>query len=105
HALGLLGHARQVDVGLDLGLPVQLQDPVGNVHRLVADPLQVRNDLHGRGDEAQIPGGGLVQSQQFHAPHVHLDVVGVDLSVPVDDLLGQEVVTVQQRTHDAADLV
>jgi len=41
---------RQVDVGLDLAFPVQLQDPVGNVHRL---------------DESQIPGGGLVPARQL----------------------------------------
>ena len=53
---------RQVNVGLALAFPVQLQDPVCNVHRLGADPIQ---DLHKHSDESQIPGGRLVPARQL----------------------------------------
>ena len=48
HALRQLGHARQVDVGLELGLPVQLDRALGDVDGLVADALEVGGDLHAR---------------------------------------------------------
>jgi hypothetical protein len=105
HALRPLGHAGEVDVGLELGLAVQIDHPLGDVDRLVSDPLQVGDDLHRGGDEAQVAGRGLVQREQAHALLVDLDVVGVDLPVPLDDLLGEGVVALQQRLHDPADLV
>ena len=105
HPLRPLGHARQVDVGLELRLLVQLQGPLGDVDRLVADPLQVGHDLHGGGDEAQVAGGRLVEGQQLHALLIHFHVVGVHLAVAVDDLLGQHAVTLEQRGHDAPDLL
>ncbi len=105
HPLGPIGHARQVDVGLELRLLVQLQRALGDVDGLVADALEIGDDLHGGGDEAQIAGGRLVQRQELHALLVDLDVVGVHLRVAVDDLLGQHRVALQQRGHDPADLV
>ena len=46
-----------------------------------------------------------MQRQQLHALLVHLDVVGVDLRVAVDDLLGQLAVAFDERAHHAANLV
>src|SRR3989442_1431462 len=43
--------------------------------------------------------------EQLDALLVHLDVVGVDLPVGVDDLLGQLAVPLDERGHDPADLV
>src|SRR4029450_1598701 len=47
--LGALGHPREVDVRLELGLAVQLDHPLGDVDRLGADPLEIRDELHGGG--------------------------------------------------------
>src|SRR3989449_10726001 len=45
HPLGLLGHPRQVHVRLELGLAAELEGSLGDVHCLVADALDVRDDL------------------------------------------------------------
>src|SRR5262245_2813352 len=105
HALGLLGHSRQVDVRLELALLVQLHRALGDVHRLVADALEVGDDLHGGGDEAEVAGGRLVEGEQLHALLVDLDVVSVHLPIAVDDVSGQRLVTLHQRPHGAADLI
>ena len=46
-----------------------------------------------------------MQGEEADAGLVHLDVVGVDLLVPVDHLLGEGVVPFEQGAHHAADLV
>ena len=61
--------------------------------------------LHRGGDEPQIARGGLVERQQLHALLVDFDVVGADLLVAIDDLLGQIAVALEERAHDPADLV
>ena len=105
HALGPIGHDGQVDVGLELRLVVELERALGDVHLLVADALEVGDDLHGGRDEAHVAGRRLVEGQQLHALLVDLDVVGVHPGVAVDDLLGQDAIALQQRPHHAADLV
>ena len=64
HALGALRHPREVDERLELGLTVQLEDALGDVHRLIADALEVGDDLHGGGDEAEIARRGLVEGEE-----------------------------------------
>ena len=80
HALGELGHARDV-----LQLPLQgrlLEKELGvlrYVHGLVADALEVGVDLDRGHDEAQVGGRRLVQGDQLEAAVVDLDVELVDL--------------------------
>ena len=51
---------------------------LGDVDREVADALEVRVDLHGRDDRAQVDGHRLVQRQQREAAVVDLDVQRVE---------------------------
>ena len=74
--------------GLSGGCGSSLTHVLGDVHGLVADPLQVGVDLHGRRDQAQVRGHGLLQRQQLQAAVVDLDLQVVDLLVGRDDLLG-----------------
>ena len=62
--------------GLSWGSWFSSMRALGDVHRLVADALEVGDDLHGGGDEAQVARRRLVQREQLHALLVHLDVVG-----------------------------
>ena len=105
HALRALGHPGEVHVGLELRLLVELDGALADVHRLVADALEVGDDLHGRRDEAEIAGRRLLEGEQLHALLVHLHVVGVHLLVALDDLAGHRVVPLEQRGHHPADLV
>src|SRR5438132_14308257 len=65
HALGPLGHPRQVDVRLELRFLVQLERALGDVYRLVADPLEVGHDFHDRSNEAEVPRRRLVEGEQL----------------------------------------
>ena len=103
HLAGDLRHPRQVDVGLELGLLVEGQDPLGDVDGHVADPLEVAVDLDGRRDEAQIAGDGLTQGQKADALLLDLRVEPVDLGVSVDDRPGQVRLAVQQGCQDVFD--
>ena len=46
-----------------------------------------------------------MQREQLDALLVDLDVVGIDLRVAVDDLLGQLAVALDERGHHPSDLV
>ena len=60
---------------------------LGDVHRLVPDPLQVGVDLHGRGDEPEVGGHRLLEGEQAQAALVDLDLQIVDVLVRGDDAL------------------
>jgi hypothetical protein len=64
----------------------------GDVHRQVADPLQVVVDLQGRHDEPQIGRHRLVEGQDLQTLLLDLHLALVDLQVPADGLVRQLVV-------------
>ena len=88
HGLGDLGHPRDVDEGLERCLGQDLDDVLGDVHGLIADPLEVVVDLEGRGDEPEIRRRRLLQGQERDAAVVDLDLEVVDLLVRCDHDLG-----------------
>jgi hypothetical protein len=63
HPFSQFSHAGNVDVGLDPRVLHQPQGGLGDVHRLIADSLQVSVDAADRQHEAQVGGHQLVQGQ------------------------------------------
>ena len=72
---------------------------LGDVHRQVADPLQVGVDLHGRDDDAQVGGHRLMQGQQLEAAIVHFHVQVVDRLVAGQHGVERRVVAVHHPAH------
>src|SRR5208282_5591593 len=95
--------ARDVDQGLQGGHLVQGQGPFADIDRQVAHAFQVRVDLHGTGDEAHVPGHGLVQGQQAVADLVDFDLQVVDVPVALDDPAGKLAVPVHDGLDGEAD--
>ena len=62
-------------------LLVQLERALADVHGQIRAPLEIRDDLHRRGDQPQVPRQRLLQREQFHAEVVDLDLQTVDLGV------------------------
>jgi hypothetical protein len=54
----------------------------------VADALDGVGDAHGRGDEAEVAGHGLVEGEEVDARLVELELHGVHLLVALDDGAG-----------------
>ena len=72
---------------------------LGDVHRQVADPLEVGVDLDRGDDHAQVGGHRLVQRQQLEAAVVHLHVQVVDRLVAGDHRVERGEVAVHQAAH------
>jgi hypothetical protein len=83
--LGDVAHARDVDERLDRRVLQVALAGLGDVHRQVADPLEVGVDLHGRHDRPQVGRHRLVQREQLEAAVVDLDVQVVDRLVADED--------------------
>ena len=62
--------------------------PAGDVAAVVADALQLRDDLEAGGDEAQIARGWGPQGEQVHAEAVQLQLPLVQAPVQGHDLVG-----------------
>ena len=60
------------------------RDQLGDVHALVAHPLDVLDHVQQRGDEAQVAGHGRLERQQREDPLVDLQVAPVDAVVVGD---------------------
>ena len=60
-------------------------DDLGDVGGMVADALNVRDHLHGRGDAAQVARHRLLTQQQGHAAVLDVPLHVVDAGVPLHD--------------------
>ncbi len=88
HVAGRHRHLRDVDVGLELRLAVDLDRRLGDVDAQVAHPLEVGHHLEGGGDVAEVGRGGLPQGEDADADLVDLLLEEVDFLVARDDALG-----------------
>ena len=70
HARDRGGHARDVHRQINLRKVDEFAAALRNVHRLVADALEVGIDLHARSDETQIHGHGLLHGEQVKGESV-----------------------------------
>ena len=81
------------------------RDQLGDVHALVAHPLDVLDHVQQRGDEAQVAGDGRLAGEQGEDPLVDLQVAAVDAVVVEDDHRCQLDVLVLQRLEHAVELL
>ena len=79
-------HHRQIDEPLEFGLLNELQRPLADVHRDIADPFDVFDDFHRRGDESQVARDRLLESKGLVAQIVDGNFQFVDFVVPRDDV-------------------
>jgi hypothetical protein len=66
HGAGDLGHVRNVDPGLERPHGRQAQRS-GDVHRVIADALEIVVDLERRHEEPEIHGHGLLKGRRWIA--------------------------------------
>src|ERR1022692_2241661 len=81
----------------------QRKGTLGDVLREVADSFQVGIDLERGGQKAKIAGDRLVERQQTRCQAVNLHFHAIDLRLVADDLLGQFLVLLDQRTDATMD--
>ena len=105
HGLGLLPHAGDVEGDGHRRLGGKRDGLPRDVHRQVADPLQIVIDLHRRHDEPQIDGHRLVQGEDFQAFLLDFHLALVDVVVALLDAVGQIGVAVQQRPDRRLNLI
>jgi len=105
HVARHVGHARDVDVGLDRQLAGELDGPLGDVSRHVADALQVGGDLERRGDEAEVARRGLAEREQLEREVVDLDVEAVHGVVALDGGARERLVALNEGLHRPPDLL
>src|SRR6185369_3050477 len=86
HGLHQLREVRQVDVGLERWLIDELLDRLRDVHRRIADALEVAVDLHHRHEEAEVDRGRLLAPENAVTDLVDLDLELIDVAVALDDL-------------------
>ena len=73
--------------------------PLGDVGRVIANPLQIRRDLQGGDDLPQVLGQGLAQGQHANGVVVDFVLVLVQLRVRLNDPAGEPGIA----PHDAVD--
>ena len=101
HLLRDGGHPGNVDERLERRLRDEHQHALRDVDRLVADPLEVRVDLHGRGDEPQVHRERGLGGEQLQAAVVDVHLEIVDLLVGGDDPLRVLLVAVDEGVDRA----
>ncbi len=79
-------------------------DQLGDVDALIADPLDVADDVQHRGGEPQVAGDRGLQGEQREHALVHLEVAPVDPVVVGDDELREPQVDGIERVEHAIDL-
>ena len=97
-------HPRDIDVGFELRLLVQLDRALADIDGVVADALEVGRDLEAGGDEAQIARGRLMQREQADTALVALDVHAVDFGVARDGFARLLGVAIDQGIDRLGDL-
>ena len=78
---------------------------LGDVHALVAHPLDVLDDVQQRGDQPQVARDRRLQREQRQDPLVDLEVAAVDAVVVGDDDRGELDVLVLDRLERAVELL
>ena len=89
HLLRLLAHGLQLAADLVLRRPVLFLRALGDVHRLVADPLQIGHEPQGSREEPQVVGHRLAQREDAQHERVDVHLVAVDVPVDLLDLRRQ----------------
>ena len=99
HLLRDLGHAREQLLVGDRAVVDVAARRFGDVHRQIADPLEVGVDLDRRDDDAQVDRHRLLQGQELEGAIVDAHLAGVDVAVADRHLVER----VQVADGEAAD--
>ena len=81
------------------------RDQLGDVHALIAHPLDVHDHVQQRGDQAQVARDGRLQREQREDALVDLQVAPVDAVVVGDHHLRELDVLVVERLQHAVELL
>ena len=81
------------------------RDQLGDVHALIAHPLDVHDHVQQRRDETQIAGDGSLEGEQREDPLVDLQVAPVETVVVGDHHLRELDVLVGERLEHAVELL
>ena len=103
HVPGEPGHLD--DLGLRRDRPA-LREPLralGDVDRVVADPLEIVGDLERGGEHPEVPRHRLLQGEEVDALLLDLDLHAVDHPVAHDDPVGLVGIPLEQRLHREAE--
>ncbi len=103
HLAGLGGHERDVDERLELRLVGEVLRDLGDVAGVVADALEVDDDVEHGGDGAQVRRHGLLQREQVQTVGLDEHVEVVDVVVGPQDLVRQLDVRTRQRVDGSCD--
>ena len=103
--MGLGPHFGEIEGDFDGRFGGQAHGLAGDIHRHVADPLQIVVDFQGRDDQAQIGGHRLVQGQGFQALFLDFDLKVIDFQIAINYFAGQGLVAIQNGLHGRLDLV
>jgi hypothetical protein len=76
-----------IDDGLQLRLVDDFLTAPRDIDAVVTDPLDITDNLHGCGDEAEIGCDRLLPRKDFQAQFVDFELQAIDLVVPVDNPL------------------
>ena len=96
---------RDVDQLLDRRVRRVAPRRLGDVHRQVADALEIGVDLHGRDDGAEVGRHRLIERQQREAAVVDLDVERVQRLVAAHHAVDDAVVAVHEALDREADVL
>ena len=72
---------------------------LGDVHRVVADPLEIVGDLEGGGEHPEVAGHRLLESEEVDGLLLDFHLHVVHHAVALDDRLGFHQITIQQGLH------
>ncbi len=99
HPADDLGHVRDVGPGLERRRPRESFGRLGDVHRVVADPLEVRVDPDRGHEQPQVPRHRLLGGEQVDDHLLDLELERIDLVIARDHLGSLGGVALQQGFH------
>ena len=103
HRLRGGAHLRELRVRRHRRGEGDLRHALAEVDRLVADALEVGDELQRRRDEAEVVGDGLAEREHVDGELVDLHLVAVDARVEGFDLWDAPEVAVEKRRHREVD--
>ncbi|MBI3636533.1 MAG: hypothetical protein HY216_10055 [Candidatus Rokubacteria bacterium] len=103
HLAAERGHPRDVDERLQEGRVAVAEDDLRDPRAVVADPLELADDLQHRDDLAQVAGDRLLRRDEVDRTVLDREPQRVDLAVARDDGLRELAVEVRERAHAPLD--
>src|SRR6266403_2005430 len=99
HFFGELAHARQVDVGFYARVAKDAEGPLGDIHGLIADTLEVNVDARNGQRKTEIHGHELVQGKKLNDAIVDFKLELVDGVFFLEDAPGERLIGFQDSVN------